>query len=131
MATYRGNTGIVKIGSDTVAEIMEFSVDEVAATTPDTVMGDTWETHLGGLQSWTGSVSCRFDHTDTTGQNALAVGASVTVNFYPTGDAATNQLLTGTATVVGVNQNQSFENTTVMRSFQVQGNGALTKSIIS
>lgn len=128
MATYRGNSGVVKAGS-AVGEVMEFSVEETSAITPDTVMGDDWETHMGGLKSYTASISCRFDHADT-GQVALKIGDSVSLELFPTGETSTNQKLAGTATVTSVNQNQSYENTTVMRSFQLTGSGALVKTII-
>lgn len=129
MATYRGNSGIVKAGS-AIGEVMEFSVEETSAVTPDTVMGDEWETHLGGLKSYTASISCRFDHTDA-GQLALTVGSSVSLELFPTGESASNQKIAGTATVTSVNQNQSYENTTIMRSFQLTGNGELLKTIIT
>lgn len=129
MATYSGNDGTVKIGSSTVGEVMEFSVEETSAITPDTVMGDDWETHLGGLKSWTASISCRFDFEDA-GQILLNVGDSVAIALYPESDGADavgDFKISGQATITSVNQNQSYENTTVMRSFQLTGSGALAK----
>lgn len=133
MATYRGNSGIVRVvdaGDQVIAEVMEFSVEETSAITPDTSMGDEWETHLGGLKSYTASISCRFDHLAASNQSMLAIGASVALELFPTGTAATNLKISGTATVTSVNQNQSYENTTIMRSFQLTGNGELVKAII-
>ena len=49
MATHAGSEGTVKSGSNTVAEIRSFSLEESADTIEDTTMGDTSRTYLTGL----------------------------------------------------------------------------------
>ena len=41
MATHHGKEGTIKIGSNTVAEIVSFSLDETANIVSDTSMGDS------------------------------------------------------------------------------------------
>ena len=129
MATFAGNDGVVKIGSDTLGEVKEFSVTEVAETVEDTSMGDTWRSHKVGLKSWTGSMTCHFDDTDTA-QGNLTVGASVTLNLQPEGSTTGDYLLTGTATVTEVGTSNTIDGI-VERSFSFSGNGELTISTVS
>jgi len=128
MATINGNDGIVKIGTNTVAEVQNFELTETAATIRTTAMGDTWETRSAGLNSWSGSLTCHLDDTDTSGQEALTVGAEVTLALYPEGDSAGAEEYTGAAIVTQVGTSQTFDNQTVQRSFSFEGNGVLTKS---
>ena len=46
MANHKGSEGVVKIGSDTIAEVKDWSFDETADTTEDTVMGDAARTRI-------------------------------------------------------------------------------------
>jgi len=125
MATFIGNDGIVKVGANAVAEVTSFSVTQSSDTADDTVMGDSWRTHKQGLKSWSGSLECRWDDTDSTGQEALTVGASVSLTLLPEGDTTGDYELSGTATVTEVTQTQNFENNIVSRNFSFLGNGAL------
>ena len=126
MATFSGNDGVVKVGANVVAEVMSFTVNQTMEPIDDTVMGDSWRTHLAGLKTWDGTIECRWDDTDTTGQEALTVGVSVTLALLPEGSGAGEYELEGTASVTSVSQTQSYDNTTVTRTFTFQGNGALT-----
>lgn len=125
MATFSGNAGIVKTGANQIAEVLEFNVSESANTIDDTVLEDTSMTHKTGLLSWSGSISCYWDDTDTTGQVSLTIGASVTLNLLPEGDALGAAEYSGTATIVGIERAVSNDNI-VTQSFTFTGNGALT-----
>lgn len=126
MATFSGNDGVVEIGANTMAEVRSFTVNQTAETIDDTAMGDAWRTHLTGLKTWDGTVECMWDDTDTNGQEALTVGSSVTLTLCPEGDTTGDYTLSGAATVTGVTNTQSYDNTVVTRSFTFQGSGALT-----
>jgi hypothetical protein len=128
MATISGNDGIIKVGTSAVAEVQNWDITETAATIRDTAMGDTWETRKTGLKSWTGNITCHLDDTDTSGQEALTVGAEVTLALYPEGDTTGDEEYTGSAIITSVNSSGSFDNTTVQRSFSFEGNGELTKT---
>lgn len=131
MATINGNDGIVKVGTNTIAEVQNFELNETAATIRTTAMGDTWETRSAGLNSWSGSLTCHLDDTDTSGQEALTVGAEVTLNLYPEGDTSGDEEYSGSAIITQVGTSQTFDNQTVQRSFSFEGNGALTKTSVT
>lgn len=132
MANHIGNEGVVKVGANTIAEVRSFSISMSADTVEDTVMGDTWKTHLVTQTSWTAECSCYWDEADTTGQQALTIGASVTLNLYPEGATAgqTETYFTGTALVTGVGTSQTH-NGMVEATYTFQGTGALTKSSLA
>ncbi|MEL0015561.1 MAG: hypothetical protein VW715_10125 [Rhodospirillales bacterium] len=129
MATHTGSEGTVKVGANAIAEIRSFSLEESADTLEDTTMGDTARTYKSSLTTFTGSVDVFWDETDTTGQGALTIGASVTLNVYPEGDTAGDTYYTGTAIVTGVTRSSSFDGL-VEASITVQGSGALTATTV-
>ena len=79
MATHKGSSGLVKNGSNTVAEVRTWTLNTNADTIEDTAMGDSARTYLAGLTSADASVDVFWDETDTNGQVALAPGSSVTL----------------------------------------------------
>jgi predicted secreted protein len=129
MATHTGSEGTVKVGSNAIAEIRSFSIEESADTLDDTTMGDTARTYKSSLTTYTGSVDVLWDETDTTGQGALTIGAEVTLNLYPEGDASGDTYLTGSAIVTGRTINSTYDGLVEM-SISVQGNGALTQTTV-
>jgi lipopolysaccharide biosynthesis protein len=132
MANHTGSEGTVKVGANAIAEIRSYSVEQTGDTVEDTTMGDAWRTHKTTLKSWTGSVDVYWDEADTTGQGALTIGSSVTMNFYPEGATAgtSETYLTGTAIVTGVTVTASFDGM-VESTLTVQGVGALTSATLA
>jgi predicted secreted protein len=129
MATHAGSEGTVKVGSNAVAEIRSFSIEEQADTLEDTSMGNTARTYKSSLTSFSGSVDVLWDETDSSGQGALTIGAEVTLNLYPEGDASGDTYLTGSAIVTGRSISSSYDGLVEM-SITVQGNGALTTTTV-
>ena len=125
MATHKGSEGTVKVGSNAVAEIRSYSIEESADTLEDTSMGDSARTYKPSLTSFSGSLDVFWDETDTDGQGALSIGSEVTLNVYPEGDTAGDTYYTGSAIVTGVSRSASFDGL-VEASISVQGTGALT-----
>lgn len=130
MGTHHGKDGVVKVGSDTIAEVKEFNVESSVEITDDTAMGDAWKTHKAGQKSWSGSLNCQWDETDTTGQEALTEGASVTLNLYPEGAGSGAKYLTGTATISNITVAAAMDGI-VARNFQFTGSGALAWATVS
>jgi len=124
MAIHKGSEGTVHVGTDAVAEIRSYSVEETADTLETTSMGDAARTHLASLTSFSGSLDVYWDEADTA-QIALTVGTSVTIKFYPEGTASSAKYYSGTAIVTGVSRSASFDGL-VEASISVQGTGALT-----
>lgn len=129
MATHTGSEGTLKVGSNAVAEIRSFSINETGETIEDTSMGDTSRTFKAGLKTFTASVEVFWDETDTTGQGALDVGSEVTLNVYPEGDTSGDTYYSGTTVVTGKTVTGSFDGM-VEASFELQGTGALTETTV-
>lgn len=125
MATHLGKEGTVQVGSNSIAEIRSFSIDETVDTVEDTSMGDASKTYLASIKDFSGSVDVIYDESDTNGQTALAVGATVTLNFAPEGAATGDVKLTGDAIVTSKSISSSFDGL-VEASISVQGTGGLT-----
>ena len=125
MATHLGKEGTVQVGSNAIAEIRGFSIDETIDTVEDTSMGDASKTYLASIKDFSGSVDVLYDETDTNGQTALAIGSSVTLNFAPEGTDSGDVKLTGTAIVTGKSITSSFDGL-VESTITVQGTGGLT-----
>jgi hypothetical protein len=132
MATHWGYEGLVRVGASTVAEVTEFEFTQSVAIVEDTSMGDPWKTHIAGsgIKEWSGSLTCHWDETDTNGQEALSLGASVTLNLYPEGNQSGDKFWTGLASITEVTVTTKMDGETIKRSFNFQGNGALTLSTV-
>ena len=129
MATHKGSEGLIKVGSATVAEVKSYSLEESADTIETTKMGDAARTYLPSLTSFSGSIDCFWDETDTSGQVALIPGASVTLVFYPEGADSGDTYYSGTALVTGKTITGSFDGM-VEASISVQGTGAITTATV-
>ena len=128
MATHAGSEGTVRVGAtNAIAEIRSFSVEETGDTIDDSTMGDTARTFIAGLKTFTATVDCLWDETNTLGQGALTVGATVTLNLYPEGASTGDTYYTGSAIVTGRTINSSYDGL-VEISISCQGTGALTQS---
>ena len=129
MATHKGSEGTVKVGSNAVAEIKSYSIEESADTLEDTSMGDSARTYKPSLSNFSGSLDVFWDETDTNGQGALSIGSEVTLNVYPEGDTTGDTYYTGSAIVTGVSRSASFDGM-VEASLSVQGTGDLTTTTV-
>ena len=125
MATHLGKEGTVQVGSNAIAEIRSFSIDESIDVVEDTSMGDSAKTYLASIKDFSGTIDVLYDETDTNGQTALSVGSSVTVNFAPEGTDSGDVKLTGTAIVTGKSVTSSFDGL-VESTISIQGSGGLT-----
>lgn len=131
MATHWGVEGVVKVGSVTIAEVTQFEVNSSVAPVADTSLGDTWKTHIAGsgVKEWSGSITCHWDETDTTGQGALTIGSSVTLNLYPEGSTTGDIYLSGLVSITGEGLAVT-EGDTIKQTFNFEGNGPLSKSTV-
>ena len=125
MANHKGSEGVVKIGSNTVAEIKDFSLSETAETIDDTTMGDSARTKLVGLTTASGSMTAFWDETDTSGQGAMTVGAEVTLNLYPEGATTGDTYATLTALITEKGVSTTLDGM-VETSVSFEANGAVT-----
>lgn len=132
MATHVGKEGLVKIGINTVAELNGWEMNEEVEEVEDTELSDEWRTFKSDtdlVKTWSGSITCMWDETDTMGQGAMTIGASVTLNLYPMGDGAGATFFTGTAIITGKGQSIA-KGAITEQSFDFKGTGALTLSTV-
>lgn len=129
MTTHVGNEGEVYVGANQVAEVVGFSVSERVNLPDDSALGDDSDTHLVGSKMWDASIECHWDEGDTNGQEAMTIGASITLNLYGEGNAGGNDKMTGTATVEEIT-GQWQRNGVVSRTFRIKGNGALSHTTV-
>jgi|TARA_R110002012_G_scaffold1191_3_gene4963 predicted secreted protein len=129
MATHKGSSGLVKNGSNTVAEVRTWTLNTNADTIEDTAMGDSARTYLAGLTSADASVDVFWDETDTNGQVALAPGSSVTLVLYPEGADSGDTYYTGTALVTSKSITGSFDGM-VEASISATYSGAVTTATV-
>ena len=130
MATFTGSDGVILVGSDQVAEVRSYSIDETMDTLEDTAMGDTSRTYKTSLKSFSGSADVFFDDTDTSGQGALTVGSEVTLNVQFEGNTSGDHKLSGTVLITGRTISASFDGM-VEASISFQGTGALSETTVS
>tara|TARA_S200002703_G_scaffold145464_1_gene139841 strand:- start:262 stop:651 length:390 start_codon:yes stop_codon:yes gene_type:complete len=129
MAIHKGSEGTVKVGTNAIANIRSYSIEESADTLEQTIMGATSRAYVASLSTFSGSVDVYWDETDTSGQGALTIGAEVTLNFYPEGDTSGDTYYTGTAIVTGITRSASFDGN-IEASISVQGDGALSETTV-
>ena len=128
MANHKGSEGTVHIGTDAIAEIKSYSVNESMNTIEDTTISDSSKTFQSGTTEWEGSVDVYWDETDTA-QIALTAGASVTLKFYPEGATSGDTYYTGTALVTGISRSGATDGM-VEASYSLKGTGALTSTTV-
>lgn len=129
MATFKGNEGVLKIGSNTIGEIISYSIEESTEVIDDTSMGDTSRTFVSSLKSFTGSCEVHFDDTDS-GQLDVQNGEAGTISVQMEGDTTGDHKLSGAIIVTGRTISGSIDDT-VKASITFQGNGALTEGTVS
>ena len=129
MATHTGSSGVIKIGTNTIAEVRSFTIDTTAEILEDTTLTDTSKSFKVGKKGATVSVECFWDETDTNGQIALAEGSSVAMDLFPEGADSSDYYFSGTwlvtATSVSVPTDDIIEAT-----FSATLNGALSRSTV-
>ena len=130
MATETSANGVIKVGSTAIAEVTGYSITYTSDTVEDTVMGDTARTYKPTLKSYTASIDCMYDQTDTNGQLALDVGSEITYSLYPSGETSGDIYFTGS----GIITSQAINGSTgemISATFEVQGSGDLTESTVA
>jgi predicted secreted protein len=86
MAVLKGNAGNIKLSTNAVAEMKDWSLEVTQEFVDTTAFGDTMREQTATFASWSGSASGSYDITDTQGQLALQTawlaGTTVTPRFY-------------------------------------------------
>ena len=129
MANHTGVSGIVKVGSNAVAELRSFTLDTTAELIEDTTLTDSSRTYQVGKKGATVSAECWWDETDTNGQIAMAEGSQVTLNLYPEGADSGDYYYSGTW-LIGSNSVSIPTDGIIEASFNATLTGALTRGTV-
>lgn len=83
----KGNAGNIKLGTNAVAEMKDWTLEVSQEFVDVTAFGDTMRAQMPSFASWSGTASGSYDITDTNGQLALQTawlaGSEVTTaRFY-------------------------------------------------
>ena len=133
MGITTGKRGVLAVGvggTDEVAELRNWSINEDGGLEDTSVMGDDWTKSDPVLKSWKGSCGGFWDATDTAGQGALVIGAQVTLTLFPGGNTSGLKKWSGLATVASVDT-EAAHNGHVAFKVNFEGYGALTKSTVT
>jgi hypothetical protein len=127
MTTYRGNSGVLKLATNPVAELTGFTIQTTVGMLDDTAQGDTARTHKSdGLPDFSGSMRGHYFPGDTTGQAAVVEDATLAFEGSPIGTASGNVKLTGEVIIGGVTIT-SDNGAIVSFEANFQGSGGLTR----
>lgn len=129
MSRITGTQGVVKIGANTVAAVTDFGLEESADAVEDTALGETAKRYQSDRTGWTGSVNCMWDKSDSTGQETITIGATVSLHLIPEGGASGDSDFNGSAIVTGISRAISA-GSIVTKNITVQGSGALSESTL-
>jgi len=126
MANHHGSEGLVRVSTNTVAEVTSFSFTQTAEYAEDTTLSDLDKTYnVTAFKSWNGTITAFWDETDTTGQVSLTPGSNVSVVLAPEGVGSGATRYSGTALVTEITRNVQRGAITEI-TFNFIGNGALT-----
>ena len=129
MATHTGSSGLIKVGTNTIAEVRSFTLDTTAELLEDTTLTDTSKTFQVGKKGATASVECFWDETDTNGQIAIAEGSQVALNLYPEGADSGDYYFSGTW-LITANSTSTPTDGMIEATFSATLTGALTRGTV-
>lgn len=129
MSNHLGSEGLVKVGSNTIAEVTAWTLSESSEMVEDTELSDTSKSFKADLKGWTVSIEAHWDETDAAGQEAMTNGTTVALNLYPEGAAGSDQYFTGSVIISGIERSGGISGV-ITASFTGQGTGALSKTTV-
>lgn len=129
MANHTGVSGLVKVGTATVAEVRSFTLSTTSELLEDTNLTDTSKTYQIGKKGATCSIECFWDETDSNGQIAIAEGSQVTMTLYPEGADSGDYYYGGTWLITG-NSVSTPTDGIIEATFDATLTGALTRGTV-
>jgi hypothetical protein len=129
MAVHTGSAGVVKIGSNIVAEVTAFTLETTADVIESTQLTDTNKTFVASRKSGSVTVECMFDETDSNGQIVLQEATGVTLLLHPEGTDSGDFFYSVPAIVTGNSLSVTMDDM-IRMSISCQINGAITRSTV-
>ena len=129
MAVHTGSAGLIKIGSNTVAEVTAFTLETTADVIESTQLTDTSKTFKVSRKSGTVTVEAAWDETDSNGQIVLQEATGVTLLLYPEGADSGDFFYTVPAIVTGNSVAVTMDDL-IRLSITCQINGAISRGTV-
>ena len=129
MASHTSVEGVVTVGGNVVAELRSMNLETSAEMIDATTITSAAKVNKAGTVSFTGSIDCFWDETDTNGQITLIEGASITVVYLFEGNTTGDYSYSFTALVNSVSISSSVDGM-VEASFSFTGTGAITRGTV-
>lgn len=129
MATFTGSIGSVTVGGVVIGELTNFSINQSAETVDDTAKGDTWRSKKATFKTWSGSLTFRWDPSDS-GQGAVVAGADLALVAYPTTNASGEKYYSGNAIITEIELSSELE-ALIETTVSFEGNGELAEDTVT
>jgi hypothetical protein len=129
MAVHTGSAGVVKIGSNVVAEVTAFTMETTADVIESTQLSDTNKTYEVSRKSGTVTIEAAWDETDSNGQIVLQEATGVTLLLYPEGADSGDYFYTVPAIVTGNSVSVTMDDL-IRLSISCQITGAITRGTV-
>lgn len=134
MSVISGKSGAVKLGANAVAEVVDFAYTMTMPLVPSHSLADLYQEFLPGRRGITGSVTCRWDDTDTNGQTALRAAilaaTQVTLDLLPEGAVTGDYRMQFAAWVQNVSVTIPEDHGPVMSTFDFTSDGTITQDTV-
>ena len=126
----KGCLGVVKFGTNAVAEVKSFNIEESGTETDTSILGNCQT--QSEVTSVTTNVSIEvFYAPGDAAQTAMVVGAKAAIELYPEGEVATKNYLSSTEAVVLSRSMEVTHGDMLSRSLTLKCNEALTSGTVS
>jgi len=133
MAKFRGKDATVKIGTTTVSQITDWTLNLEGTEIDTSCIGTDWKSVVQGSRGWTAALNSLLDMGDTLGQkdllDELISGTSTglaNVCFEVDEGTTADGYFRGTAVLTGASFNNPGNDDVVRCSMNMRGDGALT-----
>jgi hypothetical protein len=136
MATIRGNSGVMELGTAGLAQLTSYTLDTTQDTAESSAMGATGRTFIKTMHTFSGSADFVLEggaatpQFDAIGEMDFGSDAAESVAFelFPETEASGNIKYSGICIITGVSYTASFDGI-VTGSLTFQGTGNLTSEI--
>ena len=136
MATIRGNSGVMELGTAGLAQLTSYTLDTTQDTAESSAMGATGRTFIKTMHTFSGSADFVLEggaatpQFDTIGEMDFSTDTAETVAFelFPESELSGNIKYSGNCIITGVSYTASFDGI-VTGSLTFQGTGNLTSEV--
>lgn len=128
MSAYAGKDGVIKVGTNAIGYIDNFSIAVNVTTSETNSLGKDWKEHIEAGRDWSGSLSGTLDYSDAA-QKAIIDAVLTHSTTKLTGTFKVNDTLSfsGSFTVTSLSITGSWGDKIAV-SFNFTGDGALSKA---